>query len=455
MNHTNHILLFARYPVPGQAKTRLIPAIGPDGAALLHRRMAENAVAVARAVKADGDTEVTLCFTGAPLRSFRAWLGTDLQFQQQSHGDLGERMRRAFASAFSSGSKRVVAVGTDVPRVSPELLRRAMVALDSSDIVFGPADDGGYYLLGMRRLYTDLFSDMDWGTGSVCSDTVSAAERLGLEVTELPTLSDIDRPEELDSLRDDGRFADVFTRQPLLSVVVPTLNEAAALPETLESIRTAEGIEIIVVDGGSRDGTCEVAEQAGAAVLKVSGGRAAQQNAGAKASGGRYLLFLHADTHLPDGYADMVRKALDAPETVAGAFRFRTDDSRPVVRLVEWGANIRSSFFQLPYGDQGLFMEKRVFDETGGFSALPIMEDFDLVRRLRKRGRIIALPARVITSARRWRELGVFRTTLRNQVMIAGFLAGVSPERLASLYCGGSDTQSRCTRSSTTEKETT
>jgi rSAM/selenodomain-associated transferase 2 len=296
---------------------------------------------------------------------------------------------------------------------------------------------------------------MNWGTGSVYTETIAACTNQGLTVTELPELSDVDRPEELNSLRSDERFADVFTGQPRLSVIVPALNEADVLAATLERVRGAEGIEIIVVDGGSRDSTSELAALAGATVLQVAGGRAAQQNAGAAAANGRYLLFLHADTVLPDGYADMIRMALDTPSTVAGAFRFRTDDSRTLVRLVEWGTNIRSAILQLPYGDQGLFMAKRVFLELGGFAALPIMEDFDFVRRLRRRGNIVTLPEAVITSARRWQQLGVLRTTLRNQVMIAGFFAGVSPERLAHLYRGSTKAQGQHTEGGTIERKTT
>jgi hypothetical protein len=119
---------------------------------------------------------------------------------------------------------------------------------------------------------------------------------------------------------------------------------------------------------------------------------------------------------------------------VAGAFRFRTDGSGAALRLVEWGANTRSALFQLPYGDQGLFMEKRVFNELGGFPPLPIMEDYALVRRLRRRGPVVTLSEAAITSDRRWRRLGALRTTGRNLAMIAGFHAGVSPERLSRFY---------------------
>ena len=434
MSVAKHILIFARYPVPGGAKTRLIPALGADGAALLHRRMTEHVVAIAREAGAGGDTAVTVCFTGGSRSNFRAWLGTDLLLRKQPAGDLGIRLRRAFESAFRSGTERVLAVGSDVPGISSGLLRQALRALDDRDIVLGPAADGGYYLLGMKQLHSELFMGINWGTERVCAQTRGAITDLGLSATELPLLNDIDRSRDLDSLRDDGRFADVLTGQPKLSVIIPTLNEATTIGRTLDTVLRAECVEVIVSDGGSRDATRETAAVAGAKVAEVSGGRAAQQNAGADEAKGRYLLFLHADTLLPTGYFEMIHRALNDPATVAGAFRFRTNAPGPAMRVIEWGANVRSTVFQWPYGDQGLFMEKRMFNELGGFAPLPIMEDFDLIRRLRRRGRIATLPAEVVTSARRWRRLGAFSTTLLNQAMVVGFLAGIEPGLLARFY---------------------
>jgi len=432
----DQLLLFARYPVPGQAKTRLITALGPAGAARLHRRLTEHAAGVARAAGASCCAGVTVCFTGAARREFRSWLGSDLAHAAQPAGDLGVRLRQGFTSAFHSGARRVVAFGSDVPGLSAAVLHQALAGLREHDVVLGPAADGGYYLIGMKCDQPALFSGIVWGTERVCAQTRAAIRRQGLSLEELPTLSDVDLPEDTSALPADPRFADVWTGKPLLSVIIPTLNEAAAIGRTLEHVRRADGIEIILADGGSRDATREIAAQAGATVLVTAGGRAAQQNEGAAVARGRHLLFLHADTLLPDGYGDLIRRTLDNPATVAGAFRFRTDGAGVAMRLVEWGANVRSAILQWPYGDQGLFMEKRVFDELGGFSPLPIMEDYELVRRLRRRGPVVTLGEAAITSSRRWQRLGVLRTTGLNLAMIAGFRAGVPPERLARFYRG-------------------
>jgi rSAM/selenodomain-associated transferase 2/rSAM/selenodomain-associated transferase 1 len=434
MPSDNHIMIFARYPVPGKAKTRLIPALGPEGAARMHRRMTEHVVSVARAVRKLGNAAVWVHFTQGRERDFRAWLGADLDYALQCAGDLGTRLLWAFKTAFQDGAKAALAVGSDVPGMTAEILRQGLEDLHDHDVVIGPAVDGGYYLIGMQSLHSELFTGIDWGTGRVCGQTLARIDSLGLKVAELPRLSDVDRSEDLPPLHGDIRFSDIFSGKPLISVIIPTLNEALMLGRTLECLSKADAVEVIVTDGGSRDDTREIAARSGARVLKVSGGRAAQQNAGSAVANGRLLLFLHADTLLPRGYADLIRRALDCPATVAGAFRFQTDSPRAAMRLIEWGANFRSAVFQWPYGDQGLFLDKRVFDEEGGFPALPIMEDFEFVRRLRRRGPITTLPDAAVTSARRWQQLGLIRTTLINQMMIAGFLNGVSVQRLKDLY---------------------
>lgn len=222
--------------------------------------------------------------------------------------------------------------------------------------------------------------------------------------------------------------------RPPISVIIPTLNEAAGIPRSIASAVQEPDIEVIVVDGGSRDGTVQVARRQGAATLEVPAGRGRQMNAGAEASSGEYLVFLHADTILPPNYASLVRRLLASPDVVAGAFRLGIEGRRRSLRWIETGANWRSRWLQLPYGDQALFVRSRLFSEMGGYSDLPIMEDYDLVRRLARKGRVALAPDAVVTSARRWEQLGVVRTTLLNQVMLTGHLLGLSPRKMAAFY---------------------
>ncbi len=222
-----------------------------------------------------------------------------------------------------------------------------------------------------------------------------------------------------------------------ISIIIPALNEARHIAATLASLRPAQNVDIIVVDGGSRDHTAAVARNHGAAVLSCSPGRARQQNFGAAAASGNLLFFLHADTVAPPDYASLIRQALRTPGVAAGAFSLSIAGSQPSLNLISTLANCRSHWLQLPYGDQGLFLSAALFHTIGGFPDLPIMEDVVLVRRLRRRGRIVTLPQTVRTSGRRWQQLGPLRTTAINQLMLLGFALGINPHTLARLYRQG------------------
>jgi GT2 family glycosyltransferase len=157
-------------------------------------------------------------------------------------------------------------------------------------------------------------------------------------------------------------------------------------------------------------------------------------NAGAARASGNVLLFLHADTLLPREWTRLVAGVWRRPGVAAGAFRFRIAEDFAGRRLVEWTVHLRSRWFQRPYGDQALFLRRGAFEEWGPYADLPIMEDYELVTRLRRHGRIVTLPEPAITSGRRWRELGLLRTTLVNTLVIAGFRLGSPPQRLAEYY---------------------
>ncbi len=222
-------------------------------------------------------------------------------------------------------------------------------------------------------------------------------------------------------------------RSPLISIVIPARNEAENLRRLLPEL-VATGCEVIVVDGGSTDASQDAVAEAGARWLEGNPGRALQMNAGAVIAQGEILLFLHADTHLPESFQNWIGQSLDRPGVVAGAFGLAIDGPGWGLRLVEWGVGLRSRWGQLPYGDQGLFLRRDRFEAMGGFPVLPIMEDFVFVDRLRKQGKIAIVPIAVVTSARRWQALGIWRTTLINQAIVWGYWCGVKPDRLARWY---------------------
>lgn len=214
-------------------------------------------------------------------------------------------------------------------------------------------------------------------------------------------------------------------------MVIPALDEEGQIAGAIESA-TAPGVEILVVDGGSSDATAECARAAGAAVVASPPGRARQLGVGARESRGRIIVFLHADTRLPEGFSGEVRRALADPRVAGGAFRLRFDERGPALRCVEWGARTRAALFRLPYGDQALFVRRDVLEAIGGVPQVPVMEDLDLVAALRRRGRLALLDRPAVSSARRYRARGVWRTVLVHGLAALGWRLGVDRERLAA-----------------------
>jgi rSAM/selenodomain-associated transferase 2 len=188
------------------------------------------------------------------------------------------------------------------------------------------------------------------------------------------------------------------------------------------------------VDGGSEDDTPARALEAGARVVRSSPGRARQLAVGAQESRGDVLVFLHADTRLPPGYESAIRRALRDPDVVGGAFRLRFDRRTPGLRVVEGLARVRGALFVMPYGDQALFVRRRILDEIGGVPQAPIMEDLDLVKAMKERGRLALLPLHAVTSARRYLERGPMRTALRHLVALAAWALRVDRARVAAWY---------------------
>ncbi|BFM41037.1 TIGR04282 family arsenosugar biosynthesis glycosyltransferase [Synechocystis sp. LKSZ1] len=191
------LILFTRYPTPGQAKTRLIPALGPQGAADLHRFLTEHTLRQVQALQQTTPITLNVYFDGPSLSSMQDWLGPDISYYPQGPGDLGERMGQAFQAAFEAGAHHVVIIGTDCPGLTTELLQQAFQYLSDCDVVLGPAEDGGYYLLGLGQLIPELFRDIAWGSHLVYQQTCEKIVQKAWGYTTLPCLVDIDRPEDL------------------------------------------------------------------------------------------------------------------------------------------------------------------------------------------------------------------------------------------------------------------
>ena len=222
----------------------------------------------------------------------------------------------------------------------------------------------------------------------------------------------------------------------MISVIIPTLNEEACIEKCIESIRSAEmGCEIIVTDGGSKDRTREIAESyPEVRLIQSEAGRGNQMNSGASHAQGDLLLFLHADTVLEEGWYDDIAAALRNGEIVGGAFTFAIDRPQRKYRIVESWVSMRCRIFKLPYGDQAIFIRRSAFEKLSGYKNMPLMEDVDFVKRMKRLGRIAILQKKAVTSGRRWVSKGLIRTAAINQMTMLLYHIGVSPHRLARLY---------------------
>ena len=217
-----------------------------------------------------------------------------------------------------------------------------------------------------------------------------------------------------------------------LSIVIPTLNEALVLGTTLTSLPS--NAETIISDGGSIDATLEIASKHGVRIITGHKGRAAQMNRGARIATGDVLLFLHADCTLSTAAEQSIAAAINNPLTVGGSFRLCIDNSGVFLRLIAFTSNIRATYLNIPYGDQGIFVKRHVFKTLGGFPELPIMEDVAFVQQLNKQGKLVRLKEDITTGQRHWKPLGVIATTLLNWIIATLYLIGISPKRLARIY---------------------
>lgn len=437
------VLVFAKPPRTGVAKTRLAPALGPEGSAALAAALFEDTWSRVSGLRWAQPVLVTPEPDAVEWGTARApsrW--------QQGDGDLGERLARAFERALADGTGAAIAVGTDAPGLPAELLEAARAALERSDAVLGPCDDGGFYLLALRRCPPGLLDGLPWSTDATFDRTRARLLDHGLSVEVLRGWFDVDGPEDLAKLQmriDRGAVRPPATSRllgrlrphtPRISVVIPALDEAGRIESALRSLAAGSWHEILLVDGGSRDDTVALARGVpGVRILDAPRGRARQMNEGARSATGDVLLFLHADVELPADAGDLVASTLADPEVVAGAFRTWTVPDGPgswITPLLHL-ADLRSRYSRLPYGDQAIFVRASVFERAGGFPDQPLMEDLELSRRLSRQGRIGIVPRSVRVSGRRFLARPVYYFLLVNGLPLL-YALGVPATRLVRFY---------------------
>lgn len=423
------VAIITRIPEPGRSKTRLIPLLGESSAADLQRRMTEHVVRQARILRAREDSVAIVAVTEGSVSAGRRWLGVPCV--AQGEGGLGARLARVF-EAGARRARVTTVVGGDCVTVNANDLRVAQQHAERHLATIVPAEDGGFCALALHESVASdargLLEGIDWGSATVCEQTVARLRQRCPDLVVMDARADVDVPEDLPIWE---RIRRAWYEPPqTVAVVVPVLDDAEELATLLPTL-AAHSVEVVIADGGSGDDTVAVARAAGAAVIASPRGRGVQMNAAAPATQADALLFVHSDTRPPEGFAQLVLDALADASVSIGAFNFSTDSASPGMRVIERGVRLRGSVFGMPYGDQGLFCRRAVFEALGGFPAFPVMEDYEYVRRARRIGRVAVLPQRAVTSARRWHEQGVWRWSALNLATVARYHLGATPDDLA------------------------
>ncbi len=425
------LLIFLKAPRQGAVKTRLAESLGAEHATDIYRGLVERQL---RSIPPGWNVEIHFSPADAEPE-MRAWLGPAHEFRPQTEGDLGARMQQAFDAAFARQAEPVIAIGGDCPTLDASTLIEAASRLTRADVVLGPAQDGGYYLIGLGRPAPQLFDDVPWSTAKVFALTLARARAHGLSREVLMPQPNVD---DLPSYR---RFLDAVARESSgdrLAIVIPTWNEAARITPALRAARHCFPLaSTIVVDAHSADQTRELAAREKARVLIAAPGRGGQCRAGAAAArDADWLLFLRTDTLLPSNADEAVEGFMRQPKAQIATFRLRFDHPSWFLRACGWLTRFDTVFTR--FGDQGILVRREFYDALGGFPDWPLFEDVALLRRARAVARVHSLPAAVTTSARRFQRTGIYRQQWLNARLLLRFLTGASPALLAAEYRAGS-----------------
>ena len=433
-------IIFTREPVPGTTKTRLMPYYSAEKCAELHRCFLKDMAREMR--KADAD--IIVAYTGGEPVYLRETFGRNAEYIAQRGDDLGQKMKNAFTDAFSMGYKRVILTGTDIPELKAESVNTAFEMLESYDIVLGPTTDGGYYLIGMNILHPEAFDVKLYGVSTVFDETANSIKEAGLTVSFADEYRDIDERKDIADLRgrirDDASAAGRYTRRFLMenidiSIIIPVYNEEGTIITMMEQLRPhKDEAEIIFVDGGSTDGTLALIGDE-FSVISCERGRGRQLNEGAAASDGDVLFFLHCDSILPNGFLSEIKRCM--MRRPFGCFGVKFDSRNFFMLTNRIVSNFRASLGGLPFGDQGIFIERQLFLDAGMFPEIPVMEDYEFSLKMKKRGfRPAMARSRILTSSRRYGKgtLSIIKTEMLMFYLRILYGMGEDPSRLKQRY---------------------
>ena len=456
------VVLFTRALAKDCGKSRMGHALSCEQrAALQHAFISDLAASIMKAQSQRDDITIIPCSTteDIPAELEAAFAGSNHRYLQQRGDSFRERIVNVFADVLAQGFDSCVMLGSDCVEASAQDILDAFDILEECPTVFGPSDDGGFYLAGLSAAHPELFDIDGYGTCLALRNVMQHAGELGLGCAMLRPCSDMDTLFDLQRLyaraQHAGEHGDVSTHIPSatvallrelaehgapvdehsISVIVPLYNEADVADKLANQLRDlALFAEIVLVDGGSTDGTVEYFERE-FCIVRSSKGRGRQLNAGAAAAHGEGLFFLHADSELPEYPLEQIREVL--AKYRAGCFGIRFPRSTIAMRCCQALSNFRASRRKIMFGDQGIFIERALFEELGGFREIALMEDYQLSLDLQQRRIPFGMcRERILTSDRRYRgdiirQLVVMR---KMAVLRKRYRGGEDPEQLARDY---------------------
>lgn len=451
------LILFTRVPVPGRTKTRLMPTFTPKQCARLHECFLKDIAGMCPGTGAD----LFVCYTspgteqpegvggtpesaGDPEGILPRIFGRSAVYYTQSGDGLGERMFHAIQETFARGYEECVLIGTDVPEVQSADIRQAYGILRRKDVVFGPTADGGYYLVGMKSPRKEVFEKQTYGHGSVLQNTVAALRRAGISVGTGRVHHDIDTSEDIQEFRDRMRrnrtlqgteIGRYLMRNRSISIIVPVYNEEKTIRPLLKELgKLRDRCEILLVDGGSTDRTLESIGP-DFRLLHSEKGRARQMNLGARESTGDILFFLHCDSELPEKALEQIRYVMK--DYRVGCFGIAFHSAHFFLFTCRVISNHRIKDRNIVFGDQGIFIERKLFFDMGMFPELPVMEDYQFSLNLKERGEKIGITKkRIYTSDRRFRggTVSKLMEMWKMNRLRKKYRDGVSIDQIARMY---------------------
>ena len=337
--------------------------------------------------------DIFVFYTGSNLSLLKNIFGNQIKYFEQQGEMLGDRMYNAIRDVLDRGYDQAVLVGADIQTLSAEIINSVFEQIYDNQIAMGPTSDGGYYLIGMNKPVKEVFNLEKFSDSTVCEKTVAAAEKAGYKVARIAEQSDIDEPEDIadfrNKMRDDIKLRNsnagkMITDSLKISIIIPTYNEESTVAKMIEQIRPYQDVaEIIFVDGGSTGKTTEIIGNE-FKLIKTEKGRAIQMNSAAEVATGDVLFFLHCDCEIPADITGEIRRCMASNQY--GCFGVSFQSNNLFMHTNQALSNFRAFSRGLPFGDQGIFIDRELFFKIGKFPEIPVMEDYELSSRLLARG---------------------------------------------------------------------